>query len=97
MASTTNPVYPATIHIYHSRRDMYGNVYWSMIYVDHATGKRIYGTVSGGRSNITCAFPNCYHCDTELGIRDYNRTTKDWGYAGCTRDELQTYVQKGLQ
>jgi len=97
MTLPSSPVYSATVHIFHSKRDSYGNVYWSMMYVDHSSGKRVYGRISGGRSNITWAFPDAYHCDTELGIRDYNRTIKDWGYAGCTCDELQAYVKKGLK
>jgi hypothetical protein len=95
--SQSNPAFTATVHIYHSKRDTYGNAYWAMTYVDHMTGARVYGRVSGGRSNITWAFPDAHHCDTQLGIREFKQTTKDWGHAGCTCTELQAYVQKGLQ
>lgn len=97
MSQITNQAFQATVHIYHSRRDTYGNVYWAMVYVDHMSGKRVAGTISGGRSDITWAFPTAYHCDTELPIRKFNKTTSGWGYAGCTCEQLQAYVQKGLQ
>lgn len=85
----------ATVHIFRSKRDTYGDVMWSMVYVDHMSGRRVYGRVDS-RSSVLAAFPDAYHCDTELGIREYNRTTKDWGNAGCTCTELQTYVKRGL-
>jgi len=86
----------ATVIIYRSRKDMYAKVYWAMVYVDHRSGQFVRGTAVN-RSTIVDAFPDACIWDTELPIREFKKATKEWGDAGCTCNELQAYVQKGLQ
>jgi len=92
----TSSTCPATVLVYHSRKDIYGVVRWAMVYVDHRSGEFVRGGVFS-RSVVVDAFPDACIWDVELPVREFKTGTKDWGYAGYTSDQLQTYVQKGLQ
>ena len=86
-----------------SRSDTYGNRYFAFKYTDVKTGKQVEGTISGGESNVYSIVRELGHPSetvhyirTELPIREYNRTVKGWGYAGCTASELVAFITKQL-
>lgn len=95
-----------TIEAIYSKRDINGNCYWAMRYTDHNTGKVVFGMVSGGESNITgirfgWGRPGEWDktIDTRvtcLGIREFDRVTKYWPYAGCTPEDLRAYIRAKL-
>jgi len=93
MSEHNNPQFPATVYIYRSRS---GNTYWAFVYTDHKERIQVCGRAAS-RTLIVEAFPNAYHSDTEFSDAFFNHATQDWGYAGCTCEQLQAYVQKGLQ
>jgi hypothetical protein len=82
---------PITVLIYHPLTS--SAAYWAFVY--HTKGSRVYGQADS-RTEIVEAFPAAYFVDTALSVRDFEYTTNDWGYAGCTCEQLQTYVKKGL-
>lgn len=96
----------ATIEILNSRRDTFGNCYWAFRFIDHVTGCEVTATVSGGESNIrgiALGWTKPREWDRsiqfmprELGIREFNRLVKDWPHAGCTSDELATFVHAAI-
>jgi hypothetical protein len=94
----------AILDCINSRADMYGNRYWAFRYTDTVTGKQVTGMVSGGESNISAIvremdldWESVYYTRHELPIREFNRTTKDWAYAGCRpNDELVPFIRKSL-
>ncbi len=93
MSEHSNPRFPATVHIYHTRHPE--TTYWAFVYLDHTSEVRVYGWCVS-RTEIVEAFPAAYFVDTALSVRDFEYTTNDWGYAGCTCEQLQAYVKKGL-
>lgn len=103
---TTSPAIIATLTAYNSRRDIYGNCYWAFSYCDNQSGREICGTVSGGRSNVSGILyylnggsfepRNVSFSNQELPIREFNRMTKDWPYAGCLPEELAKFIRAGL-
>ena len=95
------------LEIINSRRDTYGNCYFAFKYTDTATDQTVSATVSGGHSNIA-SIPFYLHggsfeprdihvYDTELPIREFNRLTKSWPYAGCVPEELAKYIQRTIK
>ncbi len=46
------PKLTASLHCYNSRADRAGRRYFALRFIDHATGREVTGTVSGGESNI---------------------------------------------
>lgn len=75
-----------------------------MQYVDCATGKQVFGTISGGESNIRgviikmgLKFDEYYFSKVEMPIRRYNTHVKDWLYAGCAPEELAAFINKNLK
>lgn len=93
----------ATLKAINSRRDVYGNCYWAFVYTDHESGQQVCGKISGGESNIN-GIRRCMDRvdgwdsgirseNEELGIRDFNRMTKNWDYAGCTPEELAQFIK----
>ena len=93
----------AILESLYSKRDRNGNCYWAFRYTDTATGKQVVGNISGGESNIRSMLrplgldsENAYQTITEIPIREFNRLTKPWGYAGCTAEELAQYVRDFL-
>ena len=93
----------AHITIYHSKIDRNGNTYWAFTYTDNMTGKSASGTVCGGESNVLQLRNGpdgwdegiTYHVD-RLPIREFNRLVKGWKHAGCTGEELRTFVANEL-
>ena len=94
------------LEIYNSKRDKYGNCYWAFNYQDINAGKNIAGTISGGESNITAARMYIvddetkewiYYRTMECGIRDFNRMTKNWPYAGCAPVEIARYIKEKIE
>jgi hypothetical protein len=61
------------------------------------------GTISGGESNISAivremglTWPEVHYTVCEMGIRDFNRMTKEWAYAGCPPADLADYIKRTL-
>jgi len=96
----------ARIEAINSRADRAGNRYWAFRYTDYQTGKRVEATISGGESNINAIRQAMGRVDgwdasiefdvTELPIREWNRLTKDWPYAGCVPAELAAFIKAKL-
>lgn len=96
----------AALTAINSRRDSFGNCYWAFTYTDHQTGKTVQGTVSGGESNVRSIMHelnggnweprNVAFNTRELPIREFNRLTKGWSYAGCTGTELVAFIRREL-
>lgn len=96
----------ATLEALHSRRDIYGNVYWALRYIDHGSGLVVEAKISGGESNIYAMLRYWGKRDDwdrsvrfvtqEFAIREFNRMTKDWPYAGCRPEDIATFVRKQL-
>src|ERR1700675_4403092 len=91
------------IEALYSKRDRNGNCYWDMRYTDVASGLQTIGTISGGESNIHAVARamglesgESHFSVIEHGIREFNRLTKGWAYAGCTPDELARYVRTNI-
>ncbi len=91
---------------YHSKPDSSGNVYWALLMRDADTDRAVYGTASGGESNIygikhgfsvIDEWDNSilFHSE-EMPIRKFNAMIKGWQYAGCTCDDLTRFVKSGL-
>lgn len=93
----------AILESIYSKRDRNGNCYWAFRYTDTATGKQVTGNISGGESNIRSMLrplgldsETTYSTIIEMPIREFNKLTKPWGYAGCTSEELAKYVRTKL-
>jgi len=80
---------------------------WALRFVDHVTGKSVTGRVSGGESNIYAILRHWGRVDDwdrsiqfvkicHFNNRQFDNLVKDWDYAGCTPDELVTYIKKNL-
>lgn len=99
-------MYTGLLKIINSKTDLNGNRYWSFQYTDFATEKNVEAANCGGESNINHILFNWNgdndYCRTimvarlELSIREYNRMTKGWPYAGATPDELRTFIKSKL-
>ena len=89
----------------YSKRDSNGNVYWSFRFTDCATNRYVHGIISGGEGNLNGIrrhWPNANmddwndgiysHC-TEMSIREFNRLTKDWPYAGCRSEDIAEFIR----
>lgn len=98
----------ANLFIYNSKMDFAGNCYWFFRYFDKASGKTVEGKISGGDSNIRQMLyymgdkegwpaQGEYNVFTqEMGIRSFDRATKNMEYAGCTGKDLAEFVKKKL-
>jgi hypothetical protein len=84
--------FPATIFIYYTRDGK--DARWAFTFRD-PKGDRVYG-IADSRSAIVAAFPSAHCVDNGLPLQSFEYTTEGWGYAGCTCEQLQTYVKKGL-
>jgi hypothetical protein len=94
----------AIIEALYSKRDRNGNCYWAMRYTDVASGRQVQASISGGESNIyaiarSMGFESgeAHFSVSELGIREFNRMTKGWQYAGCSPDDLAKFVRSTLR
>ncbi len=90
----------AILESLYSKRDRNGNCYWAFRYTDTATGKQVVGTISGGESNIAAIrrvmkleYEECFYTVTEMPIREFNRLTKQWAYAGCPPEAIADYIR----
>lgn len=110
MKGLNNMVIRATLDAFCSERDIYGNCYWALRYTDHKTGRSVQGMVSGGESNIYGVLRESDRArklnDWDRSIRftcqpvkkrEFNRMTKGWAYAGCSPDQLWTYIKTQLK
>lgn len=93
----------AVLESINSKTDVNGNRYFSFVYTDCNTNKTVSGIVSGGESNIRSIIrgmgfesKDVYFTSSELPIREYNRLTKDFGYAGCTEKDLTSFIKSQL-
>ena len=93
----------AILESLYSKRDRNGNTYWAFRWTDVITGTKVVGTVSGGESNISCIvremgldWESCHYTLTEMPIREFNRLTKEWKYAGCPPAELAKYIRDAI-
>ena len=96
----------ATIEILNSRRDSFGNCYFAFRFAEHASGREVCGTVTGGESNIRAIAlhwgasgdwdRSILFRETELKIREFNRLTKNWKHAGCSPHELAEFIRREL-
>ena len=88
-----------------SKRDIYANCYWAFTYVDAETGNVFNATISGTNNNISIArrfisdgvneFNDGNHIvyeEREMGIREFNKYTKNWPYAGCTPQDIAGWI-----
>jgi hypothetical protein len=85
-----------------SNPDTYGNRYWYMTYICQVTGMEVSGKVSGGYGNIRAVCHNFFGCgdwhrgiqfySEDLPIKEFNKRAKGLEYAGCTPDELQSFI-----
>lgn len=92
------------LHIINSRRDFYGNCYWAFTFTDCASGVVVRGTVSSGPSNVEMVKryyrPRLKDWDRtmaiseeEMPIREFNRRTKGWQYAGCSPEDIAKWIR----
>ena len=96
--------YTGTLEALYSRRDRNGNTYWALRYTCHASGRSVHGTISGGESNIFCAsqyldapeYGRTLQRTQDFPIREFNRLTKGWEYAGCEPREIAAWIRKKL-
>ncbi len=90
------------LEILHSKRDYAGNCYWAFRFTDCMTGKTVCATVSGGQSNIE-GIPFYLNGESwephdtrtmisPLGIREFDRTVKQWPHGGCHPKELAAFI-----
>ncbi len=91
-----------TLTSINSKRDIYGNTSWAFVYINEDT-KEVRGTICGSDSNIrsivTAAgwdWSTVYYTNREMKIREFNKFTKGWDYAGCTPKELFDFINKKL-
>ena len=83
-----------------------GESQWAFTWTDCVTGAQVQGRISGGDSNIRSMvyFLNgeswephsTYYYVSELGKRDFNRTTADWPYGGCDPKDMAQFVRDQL-
>lgn len=99
-------MYTATLEAIYSERDQYGNCYWALRFIDHATGHVVVGLVSGGESNINAirlywnkpdGWDNSilFRC-TSMKKRAFRQLTADWPYAGCNPEDLAKFIKSQL-
>jgi hypothetical protein len=93
----------AILECLNSKGDSYGSRYWAFRWIDTATGREVEGTVCGGESNISAivremglTWQTCRYTRREMGIREFNRMTKDWRHAGCRPEALAAYIRRAL-
>ena len=95
------------IEAINSKMNRAGRVYWALRFTDYATGKSVVGTVCGGESNIGgirlyWTTPGSWDRSLiltvqELPIREFDRLTKEWPYAGSEPEKLAAFIRRGLE
>jgi hypothetical protein len=96
-----------TLEAFYSSSDIYGNCYWAFRFTCLETNKVVTGKISGGESNINAIRAHWDNPDgwddsvsfsvTEMKIREFNRLTKNWTYAGCAPEELAKFIRDRLK
>lgn len=89
----------AVVHVINSRSDAYGNRYFAFIATRTQDGATATGIISGDDSNLAYAMQKMFGgygsfilIREELPIRQWERKTKSWQYAGCTPDEINPFI-----
>lgn len=91
------------VETFNSITDRNGNRYFAIRVENKSTGLHAVGTISGDDSNVSSAlrelFGGCeesrqfsHHYRTARKIREFNRDTKRATYAGCTADEICSWI-----
>ena len=98
-----------TFEIFNSVADIYGNRYWAFYFHDNKSNKTVAGKISGDDSNIRAAAKYLAGDDWEemrkqfvilqydLKIRQYNRITKNFKYAGCCSEGIAEFIVNQLK
>lgn len=97
-----------TLEIINSRADQAGNRYWAFRFHDQESGKTVEGKISGGESNIEgirfhWGLKNDWDRSiqvnrTEMKIREFDRLTKNWEYAGCLPEDMVKFIRaRGIE
>ena len=96
----TRPV--ARLECINSRADMYGNRYWAFVWTD-CRGTSVSATIRGGESNISDVIremgldcKQCLYTREEMPIREFNRLTRDWPYAGCPPKDIANFIKSQI-
>ena len=91
-------MFNGALTVYNSKGDMYGNCYFAVELDTGASAPLVHGHIG------TCSNVNTRDCrenlhwhiaEVELPIRQFNRLTKDWPYAGCGWPEISAFLRKG--
>lgn len=78
--------------IYNSKRDTNGNTYWAFQFT-HFGKILANGTVASNNFNTRDLNENgIEYVYQELSIREFNRLTKDWQYAGCNWEDIRQHI-----
>jgi hypothetical protein len=103
---TTTQAINGILECLNSKADRYSNRYFAFRYTDTASGKTVQGVISGGESNIRAIMyhlhggshepRDIHYTQCELPIREFNRLTQTWPYAGCTPEELAQWITTQL-
>lgn len=96
-----------TLEAISSERDRSGNCYWGVRYVCHETGKIVNGIISGGSSNIYAVLlhwtvkkdydRSVRYIEHTLSKREFKNLTSTWKYAGCSPEDIATFLKNELK
>lgn len=83
--------------IYHSRRNMYGNVYYAVSLADANFNVVAHGTIAPNNVDPRdCREHLGWHIErVEMPIREFNRMVKNLPHFGCLWGEIKTHLLKG--
>ena len=78
--------------IYSSKRDTYGNTYWAF-QLTHFDKILSNGTVAGNNFNTReLREKGIEYVFQELPVREFDRLTKNWQYAGCKWEDIRQHI-----
>ena len=78
--------------IYNSKRDTYGNTYYAF-QLTHLEKILANGAVASNNFNTRELHENgIEYVFQELPVREFNRLTKDWPYAGCKWEDIRQHI-----
>lgn len=87
------------LHIVNSKRDRAGNCYYFFVATDPKTGVWTEATTSGGESNIYAVYrymgleaAEMQATYEELPVRQFDRRVKEMPHAGCTPEDIASWV-----
>lgn len=94
----------ASLEIINSKRDLYGNCYYAFCFQDNASGKFVYGSTSGGESNIRNSLRyiklesnEVFIVQREMKIRQFDNFIKNFEYAGCKSEDIASFILQNLK